>query len=145
MGIRWKKDEKQSLLTKLVKEHLPLEQISLLGRTAYGIRRMAIKMRLVKKTRSPPWSRRQKSRLRKLHRQGFSTRHIAQSDLLGNPRRSANGIQRMLGKLILTNQNRSAALRTKKVWQNGEKEKFDYFLLCYSGRFTYPLSLWRLR
>lgn len=137
MGIKWKKHEEYALYRKLVQERIPLDKVAILNRKFDGIRRKAIKMGLILRQRNPALTEAQKEKLRQLAEQGFSARQIAENGLLEQSLcRTANSIQKYLGKLGAVNKNRSEAAKSKKVWQDGEEERFISFLIKHSARFT---------
>ena len=128
MGIKWKIAEKQLLREKLIHERLAVEDIVIPGRNPYCIRRQALKMKLVRKLRNKRPTEAQIEELRQLGTQGLSAKQISELNALGDYR-TAHSIQKILSRLELINKNRSQAAKNRKVWQNGEKEEFDDFLL----------------
>ncbi|MCX6720174.1 MAG: hypothetical protein NTV36_03665 [Candidatus Staskawiczbacteria bacterium] len=133
MGSKWTKAEKQFLKESLAKERLSLENIVVPGRSSERVRRQALKMGLIPKLRNPRISRSQRKKIREMRSQGYSVKQIAEFGLQEHPHRTANAVQKVLGRLRLVNKNRSRAARKRKIWRNGEKEEFYIFLRQYSA------------
>ncbi len=136
MGKRynWWKPEEIELIKKQQQAGVAIENVAVPNRTTEYIRRKARQKGLVEKQRHPPLSVEQREELRKLRLQGCSVPQISEFDLLGLPHRTANAIQKILGKIGMVNKNRSLAAKNRKRWLNGEKQKFDDFLRNNSKR-----------
>ncbi len=132
MGIKWKKYETESLLQQFALG-TPIEKVVILGRSPDRIRRKALKIGLIEKSLNPPLTAKEKTKLRKLRKQGFSVKTIAKNQLLGKPYRSQDSIQKLCGKLKLVQKNRSRAGQKKKIWKPGEMQIFIDFLKQYSA------------
>ena len=116
------------LRDQMLRLDLSVGQVRIPGRTYEGIRRQALKLCLIEKIRHPPLGESQIALLCELRKQGLSATQISNFDLLGFPHRTADAIQKHLSRLGLVNQNRSLAAKHRKIWSNGELERFDNFL-----------------
>ena len=123
----WKPEEIESIRTQL-QAGIAIENVVIPDRKTEYIKRRARKKGLVPKQRHPALTEDQKRELSGWKNKGFSTREISDFDLLGLPHRTANAIQKILGKIGEVSENRSLAAKNKKRWCNGEKQTFDDFL-----------------
>lgn len=135
-GKHWIENERSSLRDQLCKS-VSLVDVRVNGRTQHAIRGQAVRMGLVeqRETRAT-WSNKEKRRLRKLKREGYSARDVYILQLLDESRRSYWAIRKQWGRMKLADRTLSRRLRKKKVWKRSEQKRFRQFLLENSATMT---------
>ena len=136
-GQRWKPVEKDQLREQIAERLLAIADVSISGRNANAVRSQALRMGLIQRGPSrTKWSSKQKQRLKKLKQEGLTPLQIFQFGLLGEPHRSLWSITKKWGRMKLADRKRSRQMKRKKIWQAGERPKFDAFLRKHSRSMT---------
>jgi len=131
--IKWNKAEREMLCSQL-RDGVPIERVKIPRRKREGIRRQALKLCLIEKTRHRAPTKEDLLLLQFLREQGFNAKEIAEMGVLHTPRRTANAIQKYFSHMGLVDPIRSTATKNRKVWQNGELQRFEQFLVQNSKK-----------
>jgi hypothetical protein len=123
---KWTAKEKEALSTALTDPTLHPRKILISGRSPCAIERMARKLGLRKYLTALPWSPQECALLRRLHKVGLTTTQIHALDAFN---RNKNAIEKKRSRLrLIRSRRRSKAAKHRKMWQNGELERFKTFL-----------------
>ena len=135
-GERWTQAEIK-LLKKQLREGRAVEDVKLESRSVHAIRRQASRLELIEQREGRyRWPQRQIDKLKELAAQGLTVTEIHQFELLGEPARSLWAIRKTWGRLGLSDPHRSERMKHRKVWDPGERKKFDAYLRKHSRQMT---------
>jgi len=133
----WKPEEIESIRTQL-QAGIAIENVVIPDRKTEYIKRRARKKGLVPKQRHPALTEDQKRELSGWKNKGFSTREISDFDLLGLPHRTANAIQKILGKKSAAESAKKTGLSTKgfSFTQRTKRDLAPVGIFCATALFA---------